>query len=252
MVTTGVVTMITGASSGIGRATAVRLARRGDMVMLVDVDEHGLDQTCAAMQAVAGNAAVHVLDVRDRAGIERACSSAMQRWGRITSLVCAAGVTRHGPVASMSLADWNVVLDTHVTGAFHCAQVVLPQMLERRAGAIVMVSSDFAVTGMPGGANYSAAKTAVYSLAKALALEFGPHGVRVNAVGPGKIDTPLLRAGRSPETWDEVKRAYERSIPMGRLGRPEEVAAVIDFLLSDRAAAITGQLVQPNGGQVIW
>jgi NAD(P)-dependent dehydrogenase (short-subunit alcohol dehydrogenase family) len=247
------VTMITGAASGIGRATAVRLARRGDTVMLVDVDERGLAQTADAVDAVAGEQMTRVLDVRDRRAIERACASTtMAREGGITHVVCAAGVTRHGPVASMTLADWTLVLETHLTSVFHCAQVVLPQMVERETGTIVIVSSDFAVTGMAGGANYAAAKTALYSLTKTLALEFAPHGIRVNAVGPGKIDTPLLRGGRSPQEWEKVRRTYERSVPMGRLGRPEEVAAVIDFLSSDRAAFVTGQLVQPNGGQVIW
>lgn len=244
--------MITGAASGIGRATAVRLARRGDTVMLVDVDEGGLAETAAAVDAVGGDQMARVLDVRDRRAIERACSSTMERRGAITCLVCAAGVTRHGPVASMTLDDWTLVLETHLTSVFHCAQVVLPQMMERGAGTIVVVSSDFAVTGMARGANYAAAKTALYSLTKTLALEFAPNTIRVNAVGPGKIDTPLLRAGRPPQAWERVRRAYERSVPIGRLGRPEEVAAAIDFLSSDRAAFVTGQIVQPNGGQVIW
>jgi NAD(P)-dependent dehydrogenase (short-subunit alcohol dehydrogenase family) len=246
------VTMITGAGSGIGRVAAVRLAPGGTAAMLVDVDERGLAETAEAVEAAGGSALPYVLDVRDRAGIDRACSEVAERSGTIASLVCGAGVTRHGPVASMSLEDWELVLEIHLTGAFHCVQAALPQMLGREGGAIVVVSSDFAVTGMPGGANYAAAKTALSSLVKSLALEFGPRRVRVNAVGPGKIDTPLLRAGRSPEEWEVVKRTYEAAVPMGRLGRPEEVAAVIEFLLSDRAAFVTGQLVQPNGGQVIW
>lgn len=250
--TTGAVTMITGAASGIGRAAAARLAGRGGTAMLVDLDERGLAGAARAVEAAGAAAASYALDVRDRRAIEEACSEVGERWGPVGSLVCAAGVTRHGPVAAMSLEEWDLVLDTHLTSAFHCAQVVLPHMLELGEGGIVLVSSDFAITGMIRGANYAAAKTALYSLAKSLALEFGPRGVRVNAVGPGKIDTPLLRAGRSPEEWEAVRRDYEAGAPMGRLGRPEEVAAVIDFLLSDRAASIAGQLVQPNGGQVIW
>ena len=116
----------------------------------------------------------------------------------------------------------------------------------------MITSSNFAVVGMPRAANYKAAKTALYSLTKSLALEFAPYGIRVNAIGPGSIDTPLIRAGRTQAEWEEALRGFESRLPMKRLGQPEEVASIVDFLLSDRAAHTTGQLLQPNGGQVMW
>jgi 3-oxoacyl-[acyl-carrier protein] reductase len=139
-----------------------------------------------------------------------------------------------------------------VKGTFFTAQAVLPQMFARRHGAILTMSSDFAVIGMPAAPAYAAAKTAVYSLTKALALECAPFDVRVNALGPGPIDTPLLKGGRSGKVWDDASQILLNGVPMRRFGEPEEVAAVADYLLSDQASYITGQLVQPNGGQVMW
>jgi NAD(P)-dependent dehydrogenase (short-subunit alcohol dehydrogenase family) len=125
-------------------------------------------------------------------------------------------------------------------------------MRARGRGAILMMSSDFAIIGMQGAAAYAAAKTAVYSLAKSLALAFAADGIRVNALGPGPIDTPLLRAGRSTDEWERLQQRFIETLPMHRLGRPEEIAAVADFLLSDRSSYITGQIIHPNGGQLSW
>jgi 3-oxoacyl-[acyl-carrier protein] reductase len=151
----------------------------------------------------------------------------------------------------MTLAQWSLLIDTHVTGTFNFCQAVLRHMVTRQSGAIVITSSDFAIIGVANAANYCAAKTALYSLTKSLAVEFAPH-IRVNAIGPGPIDTPLLRANRTAEEFETARRTFEGRLPMKRLGQPEEVAAVVDFLLSDRASFITGQLIQPNGGQVMW
>lgn len=143
-------------------------------------------------------------------------------------------------------------MDTHVKGTFLCCQAVLPAMCAAGKGAIVNMSSDFAVMGVPGGAAYTAAKSAIYSLTKSLALEFAPHGIRVNALGPGPIDTPILKSERTEEEWQAVRALHSERLPVGRLGRPEEVAAVLDFLISDRSSYITGQIIHPNGGQLSW
>jgi NAD(P)-dependent dehydrogenase (short-subunit alcohol dehydrogenase family) len=246
------VTIITGGGSGIGRAVALRLAARDHHVCVCDLNKQGLDETAERVRSVGGRAETIVLDVRDGAAVEHWCSGVADKFGKIDCLFSNAGVNARAPVADMPLESWSLLLDTHVTGTFNFCQAVLRRMVGYRSGAIVITSSDYAIAGMPGAANYAAAKTALYALAKSLALEFAPYGIRVNAIGPGPIDTPLIRAGRTQMEWEERLCAYENRLPMKRLGQPEEVASVVDFLLSQRASYITGQLLQPNGGQVIW
>jgi len=246
------VTVVTGGGSGIGRATAIRLARRGDVLCLCDVSATGLKETAALVESERGRVLTGIVDVRNQGQVRAWIAEILERFDKIDCLFSNAGVNARSTVAEMTLAQWSLLIDTHVTGTFNCCQAVLRSMVERRTGAIVITSSDFAVVGVPNAANYCAAKTALYSLTKSLALEFAPYAIRVNAIGPGPIDTPLLRAGRTPEEYENARRAFESRLPIKRLGQPEEVAAVVDFLLSERAGFMTGQLVQPNGGQVIW
>jgi NAD(P)-dependent dehydrogenase (short-subunit alcohol dehydrogenase family) len=246
------VSIITGAASGLGRAAAIRLAKRGDKVALCDLGAAGLEETCSIIRANGGEAITTVVDVRDHAAVKNWCTEVTTKLGRIDYAFSNAGVTSRGAVSDLEFDEWRRLIDTHVTGTFHVCQSVLAHMVTNKSGAIVITSSDYAVIGMRLASNYASAKTAVYSLTKALAVEFAAHKIRINAVGPGPIDTPLLRSRGTAAEWQDRVLDYEARLPMQRLGQPEDVASVVDFLLSDKSSYITGQLLQPNGGQVMW
>ena len=243
--------IVTGAASGIGRASALRLGRRMKVVV-ADRDGDGARRVAAEIEAAGGQALGVEVDVTSRAAVFAMVERARRAFGPVDALFANAGVNRRNSVDLINEADWDLMIATHVKGVFLSCQAVLGEMVERGQGAIVNTSSDFAVMGVAGNATYTAAKTAIYSMTKALACEFTPRGIRVNAIGPGPIDTPMLASGRTPEQHAATKQKFANILPLGRMGQPEDVAVVVDFLLSDRASYMSGQLVHPNGGQLMW
>jgi NAD(P)-dependent dehydrogenase (short-subunit alcohol dehydrogenase family) len=240
--------LITGGASGIGLAAVNRMSRRMN-VIIADLD--GDRATEAAREIKASGHAVSAMqvDVTQRKSVQEMMTRIGREVGPVHALFNNAGISRPGLVSDIPEEIWALMIDVHVKGTFLCCQAVLPQMCDRRDGVIVNMSSDYAVVGMVRGAAYAAAKSAIFSLTKSLAQEFAPFAIRVNALGPGPIDTPLLRAGRTDDDWKAARGAL---LPMGRLGQPDEVAGVLDFLLSENASYMTGQIVHPNGGQVMW
>jgi NAD(P)-dependent dehydrogenase (short-subunit alcohol dehydrogenase family) len=243
--------LITGAASGIGAATSRQLSGSWQVV-LADLDHDRVEAVAEALRAEGCLATAVAVDVTLAASVTDMMARIARDIGPVHSLFSNAGIGLNRTVEETSSQHWRAMMDVHVKGAFLTTQAVLPQMIERRSGSIVMMGSDYSVKGMKSGAAYAAAKAAVYSLAKSVAAEFATFGIRCNCVGPGPIDTPLLRAGRGGDEWEKAKTLRAAQVPMGRLGTPEDVAGVVDFLLGDDSAYITGQIIHSNGGQISW
>mgnify|MGYP005631391701 CR=1 FL=1 len=243
--------LITGAASGIGRASALRMAK-SHHVIVADRDGDGAGTVTSEIVAAGGTATAIAVDVSDGASVRAMKAQIETDIGPVLSAFFAAGIFIRGVTGEIPEVDWDRMMDIHVKGTFLCCQAVIPDMIAANKGAIVNMSSDFAVMAVPGAAAYMAAKSAIYSLTKSIALEFAPQNIRANALGPGPIDTPILKSGRTEAEYAKAREAFAENLPIGRLGQPEEVAAVLDFLLSERSAYMTGQIIHPNGGQLMW
>jgi 3-oxoacyl-[acyl-carrier protein] reductase len=241
----GKVAVVTGAGGGIGAAICRRLGLEGAKTVVADIDL-GKAQTEAANLAALGIPAIAVAaNVVDKASVEALAATALSTFGRIDILVNNAGFQRDKRIANMSEEDWDTVVDVILKGAFLCSKAVLPSMLAGQWGRIINISSR-AHLGNAGQANYSAAKAGLLGFTRALALENGKHGVTVNAVAPGLVDTPAIR-GLSH--FEKVRENAERATPIPRLGAVEDVADSVAFLASDRAAYITGEVLHVTGGR---
>jgi NAD(P)-dependent dehydrogenase (short-subunit alcohol dehydrogenase family) len=243
--------LVPGAAGDIGRAAVRRMATTMH-VIAADSDYGRVAELADELNARDFCVSAVGVDVRRSDSVQRMMVWIDANVGPVHALFNNASVGLYKAVEDIEEAEWDMLMHSHVKAAYLCSQAVLKQMCERKHGVIVNMSSDFAVIGGAGATAYAAAQSAVYSLTKTLALEFASYGIRVNALGPGAIDTPLLRSCRPDEPWEETEARIVKRVPMARLGRPEEVAAVLDFLLSERSAYITGQIIHPNGGAVSW
>ncbi|WP_413098295.1 SDR family NAD(P)-dependent oxidoreductase [Streptomyces sp. Inha503] len=236
------VIVVTGGGSGIGRATAVRIGRDGGVPIVADIDEESASAVANEVRRTGGRAGHIGLDVTSRDGWEALRKRVLDEWGAVHGLVNNAGVTRDRTLVKMSDEDWHLALNVNLTGVWLGCQHLVPVLKRNGGGSIVNLSSE-SRNGEFGQVNYAAAKAGVVGLTKTVAKEHARHQIRCNAVAPGSIDTPMVQA--VPE---HIRESWLPSIPLSRLGRPEEVAAAITFLLSEDSSYITGQLLAVDGG----
>jgi NAD(P)-dependent dehydrogenase (short-subunit alcohol dehydrogenase family) len=216
-------------------------------VAIFDLNGEGAEAAATKIEASGATAIGLAADVSDRQAIDAAVAEVRARLGRPTILVNNAGLSGFDPFLEISAEKWSRILSVNLTGTFHCCQAVLPDMLEEGWGRIVNISSSSVHSGSPRMTHYVAAKSGVVGLTKALALEFAPRGITVNTIPPGFVDTPMLRAADA-EGFLSIEQNVSRT-PVGRAGRPEDIAAACAFLVSEEASYITGQVIGVNGGR---
>jgi 3-oxoacyl-[acyl-carrier protein] reductase len=236
--------LVTGGASGIGAATAARLAAEGADVVVADLDLAAAEETAKAI----GGRAVRC-DVTSREDVESAVATAVEPFGSLDILVTCAGILRDNLIHKVSDDDWSAVIDTHLRGTFLAAQAAQARMVEQRRGSMVLISSTSAL-GNRGQANYAAAKAGIQGLAKTLSIELGRFGVTVNCVAPGFITTAMTEqtAARLGMSFDDFQQLAAGQVPLRRVGVPDDVAGVIAFLCSGDAAYVSGQVVYVRGG----
>ena len=241
----GRVALVTGAASGIGYACALRFAEEGAAVVGSDIVETGdWDRVAAA----AKGAQFHTVDVRQEEALIEMAAKAVEEFGRIDTIVTAAGVAGGGPVHLIPLVEWQRVQDINLTGTFLSCKAVLPKMIEQRSGSLITVASVEGLEGCEGGSTYNASKGGVVLLTKNMANDYGRIGIRANCICPGFIDTPLLRSVMDNEGMAAHRDLVREQHKLGRFGEPEEIAGAAFFLASDDASFVTGHALAVDGG----
>ena len=241
----GRVAVVTGAARGIGREIAGRLVAAGAAMAVVDVSDETVAQTAAELSQAGITARGYRCDVSSFDEVAAVGERILADFGRVDILVNNAGITKDRLFVRMTPDDWGAVISVNLTGAFNFSKALAPAMLRQRSGSVVNIASVVGQMGNPGQANYAASKAGMIGLTKSLAREFGPRGVRVNAVAPGFIRTPMTDA-----LTDEVQNQMKQAIPLGRFGETTDVANVVMFLVSDTSAYVTGQIINCDGGMV--
>jgi 2-keto-3-deoxy-L-fuconate dehydrogenase len=244
--------IVTGAGSGIGRASALLFAREGAFVALVDRDGAGLRETSSAIKAAKGEASLHVGDVGEADFAKAVVGDVVSRHGRLDVLMTAAGFSCGGTVLTTDPADWDAVFRTNVGGTWLWARAAIPEMQRQGGGSIITLASQLAIAGGKGNTAYIAAKGAIISLTRTMALDFATDGIRVNAIAPGAIDTPMLRRSFARHADPEpVREASRNRHAMKRFGMAEEIAATALHLASDASSFTTGTVMVVDGGWLV-
>src|SRR5205814_2005048 len=245
----GRVAFLTGAARGIGAATAAKLASEGAAVGVTDMDAGPAEEPAGQIRSSGAKALAIAVDATNRDQVEAAAARAAQEFGRLDILVALAGITRDNLLFRMSDEDWDGVIDTHLKGSFIAARATQKYMVEQRYGKMIFTSSTSAL-GNRGQANYSTAKAGLQGLTRTLAIELGPFNINVNAVAPGFIETRMTQAvaERMGMDWEQFKKDRAAQIPVRRSGKPEDVANVVAFLVSDESSFVSGQIIYIAGG----
>jgi 3-oxoacyl-[acyl-carrier protein] reductase len=239
----GKVALVTGAAQGIGKAIALLLARNGADVVVSDINLEKAQETTNEIEGMGRRSFAIKVNVADLKDVERMVEAIVEQFGRIDILVNNAGITRDRLILRMTEEDWDAVLDVNLKGTFNCTKAAIRYMSKQKSGKIVSIASVSGEMGNPGQANYAASKAGVIGFTKTIAREFAGRGINVNAIAPGYIQTPMTDA--VPE---KAKEELKRMIPMERLGKPEDVAQAVLFLVSENSSYITGQVLNVNGG----
>jgi 3-oxoacyl-[acyl-carrier protein] reductase len=240
------VSIITGSARGIGRATALKFAAEGAHVIVCDLDKASVDAVVKTVTEQGGKASGFVVDVTDRNTIDAMVSAVMANCGRIDTLVNNAGIVQDARMINMTDDQFDNVIDVNLKGTYNCAKAVIDAMLMQQSGVILNASSVVGIYGNFGQTNYAASKAGVIGMAKTWAREFGRKGIRANAVCPGMIETDIIKG-----IPDKVLESIKERVPLGRLGKPEEIANTYAFLASDEASFINGAVIEVGGGGTI-
>ena len=240
------VAIVTGAGQGIGAATARRFVHDGAVVAVCDMNRDAVSETVRACREAGGIAQGFHIDVSDRGAVDGMVAQVLDQYRRIDILVNNAGITRDARLQKMTLQQFDDVIDVNLRGVFHATQAVVGVMAEQGSGVILNASSVVGIYGNYGQTNYAAAKLGVIGFTKTWSRELGPKGIRVNAVAPGFIDTPILSTVPA-----EVMARMREQVPLRRLGKPEEIASIYAFLASDDASYINGAVIEASGGMTL-